>query len=109
MMMGVVGGPGPVRATHTPGGINVAITSGTSITCTVMAIFAFDGIPPYTIAWTGASSDVTVNTSTSFNPTVFATGSDVEHEGTLVYVVSDAGSGKFTASVDYNIAQGTIP
>lgn len=101
--------PGPLTADHTPTVIAETITSGTSVGVTVISVAPRGGVPPYTILWAGASSDVTINTSAIFAPNIFATGIDVEHTGTIVYIVTDGGGRKFTASIDYTITQGTPP
>lgn len=108
MMMGMAGGPGPFTLATNQASYGGLLANGVSILCTITAeALVNGGFPPYTYDWTDNSANVFVQASASATTMIRSTGTNVQNDGSLILVVTQANGVATTVSAAYSYIHGT--
>lgn len=86
-------------AASPPNGTSVAVTGS-------LVPFITGGFQPYAYDWTDSMANVFVQTSTTPTCSLRSTGTDVEHNGQVTLILTEANGVVTTTSVNVVITQG---
>jgi len=111
ILSAVAGGSSQLRVVlaPSPAPFSPTIANGTDIVAGTATANVYGGTPPYTYAWTDNMANVSFSAASSASTNVLATGTDVEHNGTITCTVTDGIGTVLAPDFASFIAQGSPP